>query len=95
MNKRTVISLLVCVNLILLTAIVLLSYSPPKALAQGVSLASNYLLVAGEIQNEFDALYILDVRTRVLHAFYFDRTNKKLVFGGLRYLERDFRNNKG
>jgi hypothetical protein len=92
MSKQTWLSLLVCVNLLLLTGIVLASYSPPAALAQATGLAGNYLMVAGEIQNEYDALYIVDLRTRTLHAFYFDKTNKRLKYSGYRDLERDFRN---
>ena len=74
MNKRTVISLLVCVNLILLTAIVLFSYSPPKALAQGVSLSSNYLLetlmlcVPGAFAQDDEPQAPFDVQGRKHHT---------------------------
>ena len=95
MNKRTCLSLLVCVNLVLLTAIVLFAYSPPTALAQGTGLAGNYLVVAGEIQNEYDALYLIEMRSRTLHVFYYDKTRKELFYSDVRSLERDFRHNRG
>jgi hypothetical protein len=99
-RKESWITLLVCLNLVLLTGLIFASSGPPAAYAQtppaagGTGLAGNYLAVCGEIQDEYDALYMLDTRTRQLHAFYFDKTNKRLVYGGSRDLERDFRNNK-
>jgi len=95
MKKRTGIAALVCLNLLLLTGIILCSYSPPTAYAQGTSLASDYMVVAAEIQNEHDALYILDVRNRLLHVLYFDRGRKQLRYAASRDLERDFRRNRG
>jgi len=94
MNKRTCLALLVCVNLVLLTAIVLFTYSPPAALAQGTGLAGNYLVVTGEIQNEYDALYLIEMRSRTLHVFYYDKTRKELYYSDVRSLERDFRQNR-
>ncbi|MBU0638249.1 MAG: hypothetical protein KKB50_05235 [Planctomycetes bacterium] len=92
MSKNACLSLLVCLNLVLLTALALAAYSPPQALAQGTGLAGNYLVVTGEIQNEYDGLYIVDLRDRTLHGFYFDRGTKKLRYSGFRDLESDFRN---
>ena len=94
MNKTTCISLLVCLNLVILTGIVLVSYSPPAALAQGTSLASDYMVVAGEIQDQHDALYIVDLRNRLLHVLYFDRGRRQLQYAASRDLEQDFRNNR-
>jgi hypothetical protein len=94
MSKTTCLSLLVCVNLILLTAIVLCSYSPPAAYAQGTSLAGDYLVVAGEIQDQHDALYLIDLRNRLLHVLYFDRGTRRLRYAASRDLELDFRHNR-
>ncbi|MFQ5805082.1 MAG: hypothetical protein ACE5I3_01390 [Phycisphaerae bacterium] len=95
MTKQMCLSVLVCVNLILLTAIVLCSYSPPAAYAQGTSLADDYVVVAGEIQDQHDALYIIDVRNRILHVLYYERGTKRLRYAASRDLERDFRHNRG
>lgn len=95
MNKTTWIALLVCLNLVLLTGIVLCTYSPPTAFAQGTSLAGDYMVVAGEIQDQHDALYIIDVRNRLLHVLYFDRGSKSLRYAASRDLEQDFRFNRG
>lgn len=94
MNKKLCIGLLACANLVLFTGIVLFSTSPPAAYAQPTGLNSNYMMVAGEIQNKYDALYIIDLRTRLLHAFYVDKSNQKFVYADTRDLERDFRNNR-
>lgn len=94
MKKATWISLLVCVNLVLLTGIVLCSYSPPSVLAQGTSLANDYMVVAGEIQDQHDGLYVIDLRNRLMHVLYFDRGRKQLRYAASRDLEQDFRNNR-
>ena len=95
MNKTTCLSLLVCLNLVLLTAILLCSYSVPTAYAQGTSLAGDYMVVAGEIRDQHDALYIIDVRNRILHVLYFELGTRQLRYAGARDLEQDFRRNRG
>ena len=95
MKKSTLLSMLVCLNMLLLTAIVLRSYSLPTAVAQGTGLAGNYVVVAGEIQDGYDAVYLIDLQSRFLHAFYYDRGTRSLRHGGFRDLERDFRNRPG
>ncbi len=92
MNKSTLLALLICLNLVLLTGIVLALCPLPTAYAQGTGLAGNYMIVAAEIQDSYDALYLIDMKERLLHAFYYDRGTRKLEYGGLRNLERDFRN---
>jgi hypothetical protein len=93
-SKQRWLALLICVNLVLLTAIVLVGTTPPVARAQGTGLAPNYMMVAGEIQDQHDALYVIDVKDRVLFAFEFDRTDRTLVPRDARDLERDFRRNR-
>ncbi len=94
MNKSTWLTLLVCVNLALLTGIVLVGTAPRTAVAQGIGLADNYMAVAGKIQEDFDALYLIDTQERALHTFYFQRGTKQLQYGNYRLLERDFRHNR-
>ncbi len=94
-NKNAWLALLVCVNLILLTGIVLVGHTPRTAMAQATGLAGNYLVVSGEIQDEFDALYLLDLRERTLHSFYFRKGTQDLQYAGYRLLEQDFRHNRG
>lgn len=95
MSKSLWIGILTCANLVLLTGIVLFSTTPSVARAQPTGLAGNYMMVAGEIQDQYDALYIIDLRTRLLHAFYVEKTNYRFVYSDTRDLERDFRNNRG
>ncbi len=94
MRKSTWLALLISVNLFLLTGILVTTATPPAAMAQGTGLAGNYLMVAGEIQDQLDALYVIDLRARALHVFYYDKSNKKLNYSDYRDLERDFRNNR-
>lgn len=95
MNKTTWLAVLVCLNLILLTGLVLVGDTPRTAAAQGTGLAGNYLVVAGEIQDGFDAIYLVDLQQRALHIFYFKKGTRTLQYGGGRPLEADFRHNRG
>lgn len=93
MTKRSWIALLICANVGLLAGIVLATSMPRAAYAQATGLAGNYLLVAGELQDQYDALYMLDLKQAVLHAFYYDRGPRRLAYAHSRSLERDFRAN--
>lgn len=93
MSKRSWIGLLVCVNLTLLVGLVLATTSPRSAFAQGTGLAGNYLAVTGEIQDQYDALYLLDLKNFVLHGFFYDRGPRRLAYAHSRDLNRDFRAN--
>lgn len=92
-GKSAIISCLICINLFLLTALVIFGVAPPAAVAQGTGLADQYMVVTGQIQSQFDALYLLDLRARTLHVFYFIKGGRDLEWAGYRDLERDFRNN--
>ena len=94
-GKALALASLVALNAMLLAAIVMATVPERTAQAQvGGGLAGQYLVVAGEIQDQFDAVYMIDVRARALHAFTFDRGTKQLELGDSRDLERDFRNNR-
>lgn len=94
MKKPIVLGLLVCLNAALLGGIVLSTLTPRAAYAQATGLAGNYLMVAGEVRDQFDALYIMDLRARVLHGLIFDRGTNRLEYADSRDLERDFRHNR-
>jgi len=86
--KRAIILALVCINLGLLAA--LIAGTVQEAQAQTMRGASDYLMVTGKIEANFDAIYILDLKTRRLAAWQFDRTAKRLrPFKG-RVLTTDF-----
>lgn len=95
MKKNTWLALLICLNVALLGGVILAAAPPQLAHAQGTGLAGNYLAVAGQIQGGFDALYILDTRARFLHAFFYDKGQRRLFHMAARDLERDFRQNRG
>jgi hypothetical protein len=69
MSKRAIILLLVGFNLALLAAVVLSAYTPSQAFAQGLARSGEYILVAAEVEQSNSAIYLLDLRTRQLHAF--------------------------
>ena len=93
MNKRAIAILLVGLNLTLLAALILAAWRPPTAQAQPVPLAENYLMVAAEIRDGADALYVFDLAKRRMHVFVpnVDQNNRRLSYEQFRDLERDFR----
>lgn len=96
MSKKSIIVLLTGVNLLLLAVLILANYRLPAAYAQAAPLAQNYLMVAGEIRDGQDALYVIDLSSRRLHAFLTNRArNDRRVFhAGVRDLQREFRADK-
>lgn len=94
MKKETWIAALVCLNALLLAGIVFATTSPRMAHAQGTGLAGNYMAVAGAVQEQVDALYIVDMKNQILHAFQYDRGRRELAYVDSRDLRRDFRNDR-
>ena len=66
---------------------------PSSDSLKSLPLWQNYLMVAGEINDGVDALYIIDLSQRRLHAFVPNRdmSNRRLFHAGFRDLQRDFR----
>lgn len=93
MTKRSVIVLLVGLNLLLLATLILFSYSPPAAMAQAAPLGQNYLMVAGQMQTGLDALYVIDLAHRRIHVFLpnRDQANRRIFYEGYRDLQKEFR----
>jgi len=91
MGKRSIVVLLVGVNVVLLTVLIVTAWDLPKANAQAAPLASNYVMVAGVVQSDHDALYIIDLSARTMHVFDIDRTNRNFNLLDMRDLRRDFR----
>lgn len=92
MVKRTVLAALICANVLLAAALVLPRVTPAPALAQAAGTSGNYLMVSGEIQDNYDATYLIDLKELRLYALYYDRGTRRMELGGMRNLERDFRN---
>lgn len=69
MTKRTLISLLIAVNLFLAGALVLSAYTPPQAFAQAFGRSGEFMLVSAEAETSNDAIYLIDLRNRQMHAF--------------------------
>ncbi len=93
MTKKTLIVLLIGVNLLLLGTLIVTTAPMPAAHAQAAPLGQNYSMVAGEIRDGVDALYLIDLPRRRLHVFVPNRdlNNRRLVYAGGRDLQRDFR----
>ena len=87
--KRIVIVALVCAN-VALVALLLANVVPAAAYGQTERGASNYLMVTGQTENGYSVIYVLDLSTRLLAAWKFDRTTNKLIQLRGRSLERDF-----
>ena len=91
--KKTAIIVLVCVNVALLAALV--ATTLPQAEAQPAvapaGIPPNYMLMTGHIRPNEDAVYVLDVNSRILAAWEFNQTAKRLQrIRLMRDLSKDF-----
>ena len=87
--KKALIVALLCVNVALLAA--LIGVNLDAADAQTVRGANDYIMATGKVESTFDAIYVVDMKTRRLAGWRFDRTAKKLARYQTRPLEVDFR----
>ena len=97
MKRNVLLGGLLMLNIGLLLGLVSATAPPKSAMASMLQdaapgLSSNYMVVSGEVQDQFDALYVLDVKTRALYAFVWDRGARQFQLKAARDLQRDFRN---
>lgn len=77
MNKRAIVVALVGLNLLLLGGVVLAVYELPEARAQAAGRSGNYVLVAGEIEDGLDALYILNLDRQVIDVVLLNKQGNR------------------
>lgn len=94
MSKRAIVMLLIGINAVLATTLIVAGWELPRANAQAAPLASNYLMVAGEINDDHDALVVIDLSARMMHTFDMDRGSKQLLHIDFRDLKQDFRGSR-
>ncbi len=91
--KQMIIVALVCLNAALLVALVF-GTGTQAAEAQVIGGGTNYVMLTGEIRQDYDVVYIVDLGKRRLAALRFDKKgglkNGQLVPMGTRDLPRDF-----
>jgi hypothetical protein len=91
MTKRSLIVGLLGINLFLLAALILGSYSLPSAYAQRVGGASNFIAVTCEADQDYDVLFVIDLAQRKMHTFAATRNrNGDVLYKGARDLKEDF-----
>ena len=91
--KKIAIVTLVCINVALLATLVstTLSRADAQAAVTTVRVPPNYMLMTGHIRANEDAVYVLDVNARILAAWEFDHTAKRLErIRLMRDLSKDF-----
>ena len=92
--KQSAIVALICVNAVLLLALVFQASDKP-AYGQFAA-ASQYMMMTARVGNDEDALYILDLGSRALAAWRVERAGTKFTVvpavnaAGVRDLSRDF-----
>ncbi|UCE61643.1 MAG: hypothetical protein JSU63_07820 [Phycisphaerales bacterium] len=70
-SKRSIIALLVGLNVLLLVLLVMGSYSMPAAFAGARAPDGDYICVTAKAQGQsYDVLYMLDTKADTLHALY-------------------------
>lgn len=92
LTKRTTISLLVGCNLLLLALLLMQVASLPGAYGQVGGRTGDFISVTAKAAGQtYDVLYLLDVPSRKLHAFYPDSPQtRRLIEVPYRNLSADF-----
>jgi len=89
--KKALIVTLLGLNIALLVALVLGANSPEaKAQVAGVRKYTDYIMITGHMSTDVDAVYVVDMATKRLAAWKFDKTRKRLIRYRVRDLGRDF-----
>lgn len=87
--KKTLIVALVCVNIVLVA--MLINFNLNKAQAQTERGANNYIMTTGLVEPGLEGVYVIDLKSRKMGAWRFDRTAKRLVPYKGRILTTDFK----
>ncbi len=88
--RNFVLICLVLINLSLAGIVVLKVFDVPKASAQSIGLAGNYIMVSGAVLGrKADVVYIIDLAKRKLHALQYERSKQTITHKGTRDLVRD------
>jgi hypothetical protein len=74
--KKALIVSLVCVNVLLVAA--LIHANVGNARAQALRGGNDFIMVTGRVEAGLEAVYIIDMKTQTLNTWFFDRTTKKL-----------------
>ncbi len=98
MPRSPLIRGLLFVNAALAAALVWQNAPIPAARAQQAPVfggaSDRYLAVAGEMQNDYDAHYLLDTQERTLHVLIYDRGTRQFFRVASRDLDAEIRNNR-
>ncbi|MCL2700857.1 MAG: hypothetical protein FWE88_04090 [Phycisphaerae bacterium] len=86
--KKAVIAALAALNVGLLVWVLTMHSEPAHAQVRG---GSDYLQVSGRVGQNSEAIYILDLKTRNLKAWYYSTSDRKLVELRGRDIEADFK----
>lgn len=92
MNKRNAVVALIGLNLFLLAALILSSYSPPEALAQARGRPGDFAIASIQMHQEIEEIAVVNIQTAQMFFFVPRETGgtPKLQYAGFRDLKRDF-----
>jgi len=91
--KKAIIAVLVCVNAALLAALMLGKNTPKAHAYPGAIMPNNTIMITGQIRDDEDAVYIIDMASERLAAFEFQGkgASKRLRPLGSRDLKLDLK----
>jgi hypothetical protein len=88
--RKVIIVLLVVLNVGLLIGISTSVLHLPQACAQSLGLSGNFVMLSGRVLgNSADVTYLIDLETRQLLAYYYDKPKNEVGIIGTRDLTRD------
>ena len=91
-RKRTLVTALAGLNLLLLAGLILASYEPPAAYAQGRGRPGDYVMATCQVHSDYDVLAVINAQKGLMFIYLprETRNGAKLVAAGFRNLNRDF-----
>ena len=88
--RNVIMVSLIIVNVVLAGILVFRILDIPQAKAQPIGMSGNYLMVSGAILGRnADAVYIVDLDKRKLHALFYDRARRTISHQGTKDLVKD------
>lgn len=94
LTKRSIITGLVGLNLLLCAILLAGSLKSPSVFAQAGGAPGNYITVTAKASGQsYDVLYLLNTSTRKLHAFYPNPRGNRYLHAHPRDLLKDFDRN--
>lgn len=89
-REDLIIALLAGASVVLIVLIVLTTSGPGPLFAQSVDRSNGFVMVTGRVDQDRDAMYLLDERSGQMAVFVYRRSGRDVKLTDVRDLRQDF-----